>query len=206
MIDAFNELATTLPRAELIFVGPDRGLLDDAGHTHSLPDYLDSHLAPSVKARVQVTGAVDAERIRLLRKQAHVTVVPSRYENFPLALVESLAHGCPTVGADVGGIPEILLDEQTGLLFRSGDKFDLAAKITELFRNPERAAALGDRAFFDIAHRLNPESIARATLAFYEEVLARAQPQTIRRRMTRGIFLLTGFDGHRGTSSTVGST
>lgn len=206
MIDAFNELATTLPQTELIFVGPDRGLLDDAGRTHSLPEYLDSHLAPSVRARVQVTGAVDADRIGVLRKQAHVTVVPSRYENFPLALVESLAYGCPTVGADIGGIPEILLDEQTGLLFRSGDKSDLAAKITALFRNPERAATLGDRAFVDIAHRLNPESIARATLDYYEDVLARTLPQTLRRRMARGIFLLTGLDGHRGTYSTVGST
>lgn len=200
IIDAFAEVATMVPHAELIFVGPDRGLRDESGRVHSLPDYLSSRLSPSVRARVQVTGAVDAERISQLRQGAYLTVVPSRYENFPLALVESLAYGCPTIGSDAGGIPEILLDGRTGLLFRSGDRSDLVSKLVELFEHPERAATLGGRASADMALRLNPEAIARSTLEYYEGVLARGKRRTSGLSAARTMFFLTGVGGRRGAT------
>jgi|tagenome__1003787_1003787.scaffolds.fasta_scaffold20924691_2 glycosyltransferase involved in cell wall biosynthesis len=168
VIEAFTAIANSIPSAELMFVGPDRGFLDESGQVHSLPTFLENRVPSDLRSRVHVTGPLPAERIAGLRRRSYVTVVASRYENFPLALAEALAFGCPTIAADVGGMPEILLSEQTGLLFAAGDSGDLARKITNLFAHSERAAELGRRAAIDVANRLAPASIARLTLDYYQ--------------------------------------
>jgi len=170
VIEAFIAIAKSLPAAELMFVGPDRGFLDESGQVHSLPAFLESRLPSDLRSRVHVTGPLPAETIEVLRRRSYVTVVASRYENFPLALAEALAAGCPTIAADVGGMPEILLSEQTGLLFAPGDSRDLARKITTLFEQEELAAELGRRAAIDVASRLAPAAIARLTLDYYQTV------------------------------------
>jgi glycosyltransferase involved in cell wall biosynthesis len=53
-------------------------------------------------------------------------VVPSEwYENNPLTILEAYSLGKPVIGAQIGGIPEILIDNETGFLFKSGDLISL---------------------------------------------------------------------------------
>ncbi len=63
-----------------------------------------------------------------------ITVLPSRgrAEGLGLSLVEALLAGCAVVGTPVGGIPEVILHEETGLLARDGDVADLAAQLARL--------------------------------------------------------------------------
>ena len=191
MLDAFREVARQIPDAELVFVGPDRGLRDDAGVVHSLPTYLQRALPLETRGRVRVTGPLAAAAIGALRRQAYVTVVPSRYENFPVALVEALATGSPTIASDAGGIPEIVQDGVTGLLFRAGDPADLTAKLVSLFGAPERAAELGRRAAEDVAQRFNVDFLARTTLDYYRALLDRPRAVGRRLSLTRAIYALT---------------
>jgi glycosyltransferase involved in cell wall biosynthesis len=193
MIDAFREVTTTIPEAELHFVGLDRGFRDDRGRTHDLPGYLDANLPRETRAKVHVHGELDAGQIETLRRRAHVTVVPSRYETFGFTVAEALAYACPTVAADSGGIPEVLLDGQTGLLFRPGNPSDLAAKIRILFAHPGRAAALGLEGALDTARRFNPDTIARASLDYYEALWARHPRTLLRAGLSRIAFEATAF-------------
>ena len=176
MLEAFRSVAAQRPGIELQFVGPDRGLLDDDGKTHDLESFLARSLPPEVRSRVRVRGPLPAGDIETLRRKALVTVVASRYENFGLALLEALAFGCPTVASAVGGNTEILLDEKTGLLFRTGDQEDLARQILRLLDAPERAAELGAQAAVDMASRLSPESVAVSTADYYRAVHDRRVP------------------------------
>ena len=192
MIDAFREVAAKVPNAELLFVGVDRGLRDDAGRTHNLPDYLDAHLPAEIRSRVQVFGELDWERIEALRRQAYLTVVPSRYETFGFTVAESLAFGCPTVAADAGAIPEVLLGDQTGLLFRAGEPADLVSKIVTLFAHPERAAQFGREGAVDVNRRLDPDLIARTTLDYYQVLWSRRLRAPAHHRSWRVAYRLTG--------------
>ena len=71
------------------------------------------------------------EIVRLV-KHAQTMVVPSIwYENNPLSVIESLCMGTPVIGAEVGGIPE-LIREGDGMLFRMGDKEELASAIVSV--------------------------------------------------------------------------
>ena len=108
-----------------------------------------------------------------LRRKAMVTVVCSRYENAPRALIEAMSLGCPIVAARVGGIPEIMQDQLDGLLHRSEDLDDLAAQIVALLKNPARGAELGRHAAVTCERRFYPDIIARQSVEFYHRSIQR---------------------------------
>jgi glycosyltransferase involved in cell wall biosynthesis len=176
IIEAFRRVLEAIPDAKLCFKGPDQGCITRDGRKWNLEDFV----------RAQVPGAIEAGQIQWvgkqplpfsalaqLRRKGMVSVVCSRYENFPLTVVEAMALGCPTVAADVGGIPEILQDEVNGLLHRSEDPADLAAKIVYLLKNPGRAAELGCKAALDCEQRFYPDVIAPQLVEFYRRVVDR---------------------------------
>jgi glycosyltransferase involved in cell wall biosynthesis len=68
-----------------------------------------------------------------------VTVLPTRgnAEGLGLTLVEALLAGSAVVGTPAGGIPEVVIDEETGLIARGGDANHLAAQIGRLIADPE---------------------------------------------------------------------
>lgn len=79
-----------------------------------------------------------------LLAQSHVAVVPSRWdEAFGFAVTEAMAAGLPVVASNVGGIPEIVVDGQTGFLIPPASPAEIARCLRELGRDPEVARRLG---------------------------------------------------------------
>lgn len=103
-----------------------------------------------------------------------VTVVASRYETFSMTVAEAQSFGCPLVASDAGAIPELVAHGENGLLFRSGDPKALAREILRLFQDPSLASALGSRGADSVSARLDPASVARRTVEFYDRVIARS--------------------------------
>ncbi len=103
--------------------------------------------------------------------QSDVVVCASSYEAFPRAVLEALALERPVVATSVGGIPEMVIDGQTGLLAPAGDPDSLAAAVLRLINDPDfarRLAAAGRRL---VAERYTVEAQASALAALYREVL-----------------------------------
>ena len=74
------------------------------------------------------------EEISSILSTAKFMVLPSEcYENNPLSAIESLTHGTPILGANIGGIPEIIEENVNGLLFTPGDVIGLQEKIIDMF-------------------------------------------------------------------------
>ncbi len=189
-IDAFRELAKEFPALELWLVGPDRGFVDDGGRSFDLPTYLEGHLPDGgARGRVRVLGPQPHQAISRLRRRAFLTIVPSRYDNFPMTVLEALAFGSPLVASVAGGIPEMVRDGETGLWCRAGDFHDLAAKIRRLLVEPSLAPALAARARADFEVRFSPAAVARRAADHYQKVLATAEftrrPRGARRRWRR---------------------
>jgi glycosyltransferase involved in cell wall biosynthesis len=81
-------------------------------------------------------GFVGDERLlSLMYSAADLFVIPSRQDNLPNTVLESLACGLPVVGFDVGGIPEMVRPGVTGLLARSGNIDELGIAIAELLED-----------------------------------------------------------------------
>ena len=86
---------------------------------------------------VENVGFQSGEQLADLIIGARFTIIASEwYENCPFSVMESQMYGTPVLGADIGGIPE-LIREDSGLLFESGNKEDLVIKIKELWDNQE---------------------------------------------------------------------
>jgi glycosyltransferase involved in cell wall biosynthesis len=100
---------------------------------------------PPVKVQVPHLhlGHIRNDRLRsLVYSAADVFVIPSLQENFPLTALEALACGTPVVGFAVGGIPEIVRPDSTGLLVPAWDVAALRVTIRHLLQDPARRAQM----------------------------------------------------------------
>jgi glycosyltransferase involved in cell wall biosynthesis len=98
-------------------------------------------------------------------------VMPSRAEGFPRALHEAMARGCPCIGSDVGGIPELLAAED---LVTPNDHKALARKIMEVSADPQRMKAMSARNLAR-AKQFDPEALREMRRAFYDYVKTHSQ-------------------------------
>lgn len=87
-------------------------------------------------ATVHFHGGYSPEDMPAILSKADVCLVPSRSENYPLVVRESLRAGVPVVASNVGGIPEIIQDGSNGLLFNVGDETSLASVLNQLITSP----------------------------------------------------------------------
>lgn len=185
-IEGFAKVAASRPSLRLAFVGPDWGLRSGGAQGVSLPEFLASRVPDlAVRSRIDCLGQMSPAEIRQWRLKACVTIVPSRYENFPMTVVEAMAHGSPLIAASAGGIPEIVRHEENGLLCEPGNADDLADRLITVLDHPERAALWGKQAAREARARFASHVIAAQTLDYYErylERLARAQRPARQRR------------------------
>jgi len=104
---------------------------------------------------------------------ADVYVHPSAVESFGVAVLEAMALGRPVVATAAGGVTELVMDGETGILVPPGDPDALAAGIDRLLDDRESAAGLGAAAFRLASERHGLERMVRAIEAVYEAVLER---------------------------------
>lgn len=87
-------------------------------------------------ANIRFLGRLDAAGVNRLLRGARFSVVPSEcYENNPLSVIESLSLGTPVLGAEIGGIPELIVQPRDGLTFKAFDADDLREKIKLMHDN-----------------------------------------------------------------------
>ena len=83
-------------------------------------------------------GGFDHQKIASVFHEIDVLVVPSLLEeNSPFVIQEAFASGTPVIGSRIGGIPELVTDGVSGLLFTPGDSQGLREKLEYLTDNPE---------------------------------------------------------------------
>jgi glycosyltransferase involved in cell wall biosynthesis len=103
-------------------------------HTRALRERIAGY---GLTERVELAGPRDhTETLAELRK-SDVLLLPSYTENHPLVALEALAAGVPVVGYAVGGLPDIVRHDQTGLLAPLLDVSELAAQLTRSLEEPE---------------------------------------------------------------------
>ncbi len=102
-----------------------------------------------------------------------VFVLPSLSEGFGIAIVEAMAAGRPVVATAVGGIPEIVLQGETGLLVPPGDPGALAGAVRQLLEQPDRAAAMGAKGRQRARERFSIATVVRRHEDLYETLIAR---------------------------------
>lgn len=129
-----------------------------------------AQLEAAANGGVTFLGHVDGETVDRYLTGARAAVVPSEwYENAPLAVLESMACGCPVIASRVGGIPELIRDRVDGLLVEPGDADSLSAAMAYVMDNPSEAMAMGKRAQEQAALLFSPERHLEQLTAIYSE-------------------------------------
>jgi len=162
LLDEFATLRTLKPlmpvRLVLVGDGPEREKLNLRADELELKD------------SVIFTGHVTD--VPLYYAMADVLALPSRSEGSPNVVLEAMATGLPIAATAVGGVPELLEDEVTALLVRSGQPAALAHAIHRLLIDESLALDLSRRARAKIESSFQPDDYRRALLAIYGEALS----------------------------------
>lgn len=94
---------------------------------------------------VQDVGFKMGSELETLIREARFSIYPSEwYENCPFSIMESQMYGTPVIGADIGGIPELIAVGKTGELFKSADQEELKAAIRKLWDDRELCCQYSD--------------------------------------------------------------
>jgi glycogen synthase len=134
---------------------------------------------------IWISEMVPMERLMPLYSHAAVFVCPSVYEPFGIINLEAMACGTSVVASAVGGIPEVVLDGETGTLVpfepvggadpepRLPEVYarELAAAVNDLLRAPERRLRMGAAGRRRVEALFDWEAIGRQTLAYYHELI-----------------------------------
>jgi sugar transferase (PEP-CTERM/EpsH1 system associated) len=134
LIRAFTKVHAQFPAAHLLLVGdgPLRGDLEKLAEAQGLKDVV--HFAGYQSPTTPFVQAMS------------IFALTSRSEGMPQAAIEASVCGLPVVASKVGGLPELIEDGKTGILFPVGDESALAEALCGLLADPQKARAMGDAA------------------------------------------------------------
>lgn len=165
LFEAMREVVREVPAARLVVVGGAQQA--PAGYVAELREMA---AAPDLAGKIVFTG----ERRDLPRLMAacDLFILASLWEGFGLVFVEAMAAGKPVVATRVSGIPEVVVDGETGVLVPPRDPAALAAAIVALYRAPAERHRLGSNGYRRVRERFTADRMVDKTLAVYAEALA----------------------------------
>jgi glycosyltransferase involved in cell wall biosynthesis len=150
-------------------------LVPDA-HNLLLVGVGDSHIL-SVEAPFkvqQIEHVNDDATTAMIYAAADVMAIPSRQDNLPNTILESMSCGTPVVGFAAGGIPDLVREDETGFLAPPGNVAALSLAFMKAFENVEHLRNCGARGRTMVERDYSLAAQATAYRAFYERVIAGA--------------------------------
>jgi glycosyltransferase involved in cell wall biosynthesis len=159
---------------EVLFVGrlsPEKGILDlvQAADGMTLVVAGDGLLRDRVP---NALGFVPHHELAPLYERAAVVAVPSHREGFGVACLEAMAHGRPVVASAVGGLLDLVVDGETGMLVPPRDVEALRAALERLLGDAELRSRLGAAARERVREHFAWPAVTDATIEAYEAALA----------------------------------
>ena len=161
-IEAAADLRKRFPSLKLLVAGDGPG----RGNLRLLADRLE--LGPSV----EFLGPIDRQSVPHLIDRAWVVLVPSLREGFGLSALEAAQRARPVVASSVGGLKEVVIHEQTGLLVSPQDSGELSRALERLLAAPQERLEMGTRAQSHAQRSFSWESYVEGHLALYERLLS----------------------------------
>ena len=134
----------------------------------SLHDELQQQVLEMGLKNVFFTGRVDNSRIYRLLDQADIMVSAPTIDNMPVSLLEAMNAGLLVISSNVGGVPYMVRDMETGLLFPSDDHVALAQRMLWALDNQERSMTIIDSAHTEVI-KYNWKSIRSKIISIYSE-------------------------------------
>ena len=158
LIEAFMKITSDKTSLTIVGEGPIRNQLETMA---------------KADARIRFTGYLSGNMLKETTRNALAVIVPSEwYENAPISILEALAFGKPVVGAQIGGIPEMIDEGVNGYLFEPGNVDDLKEKLELILSMPDRQISeMGQAARQKVEREYNPELHYERLMDIYHRAL-----------------------------------
>ena len=151
-IRAINELPDIDLHLDIVGTGDYLGELEKLVNRLNLVD------------RVTFRGRVDDDELYRLYSKAEIYLIPTlRFEGLPLALLEAMAHGIPTISSDIGGNSDVITHGKDGLFVRPGNLDELVEAINNLASDSSTRKSLGNAARDTSERRFDKKRMAKDT-------------------------------------------
>ena len=172
-VDLPRDVGEEAEPPEILYAGrlsPEKGILElvTAASGLNLVVAGDGPLRDRVP---QARGFVPHDELQRLYARAAVVACPSRREGFGVACLEAMAHARPVVASAVGGLKDLVVDGETGLLVPPGDARTLRAALERLLGDRELRRRLGAAGRERARERFSWEAVTDATVAVYRMVV-----------------------------------
>lgn len=135
-----------------------------------------------LKDNVQLLGWIVGEDKEIELVSASLFVLTSYYEGLPLAILEAMSYGLPVISTPVGGIPEAVIDSETGYLVQPGDVEAIAEKILLLHDNKQLRYDMGQKARQLVQEKFEVGYIVNQITALYDRVLEEGDVKNLKSR------------------------
>lgn len=160
-IKAFVKVYKEVPNAKLLLVGKKNNI--------EFYNKICKQIQQSgLEGKVLFTGS--RTDIPKILKASDVFILPSRSEGTPAALIEAMAVGLPCIATEIGGIPEVIIDGENGLLFQREDSEELAEKIINVTCNSKLELQLIKMAKQNL-QRFSVTNYVDSVFSHYQELL-----------------------------------
>jgi len=160
-IDGVIKAAAQIDKLNLIIIGdgPERKRLENLAETVA-------------SGRVIFTGMLERQEVLKYLRAADIFVLNSSYEGLPHIVLEAMQVETPVIATRVGGTPEVVKHEMTGLLVNFGDDDQLKASISRLLREPSLRDMLVKNAKSELKRRFSSDVMADETLKLLRQSVA----------------------------------
>lgn len=149
-IDLFIDAAKDLPNVPFKIAGDHKGF---------------ELIVKKAPKNVEFLGKLGGKELKKFYEHSRVIVLPSKwYEGLPAVIIEAMLHAKPVICSDLGGLPEIVEQGITGLLFKHNNAKDLSGKILKLWDDPELAREFGNAGIKLAKNKYHPD-------VFYERLI-----------------------------------
>jgi glycosyltransferase involved in cell wall biosynthesis len=161
LIRAMREVTVRFPSAQLLFVGDGKIRKDLINLSNNLGLGRNIFFIPSVRNTSSVLAVMD------------IFVMSSIQEGLGFSIIEAQASGVPVIATSVGGIPELIEDNKTGILIPPGDSTAIAKAIISLLENKQLAEKLAQNAKVNIRDKFSLDKMVDKTEQLYRSVIHR---------------------------------
>jgi len=168
LVQAAGRVREAIPGVRFRIAGPWRAGASAYRRTvEGVCDRLDLH------PTVDFLGPVDRAQQAAELARAGCFVLPSFQENAPMVIAEAMAAGVPVAASRVGGIPWMIDEGRTGLLFDPDDPAQIAECLIRLLTDRELRKTLGQAVRDEANRRFRADAVARRTLEVYQQAVER---------------------------------
>jgi len=167
LVEAFAEVLRDIPEAKLIIAG--EGTLKK--------ELLIMIRKLNLQNSIKLVGRVPSKELPAIYAAADLVVLPSIMEGFGMTLLEAMATAKPCVATAVGGIPEVVINGETGLLVPPGDSSALHKAICTVLEDRSLSRKLGEAGCRRVENRFTSDIVAKETVVVYEQTLERSRRQ-----------------------------